>query len=84
MTCATAAAPLPADPRPADPCHASVLRMAERDDADALSAELAGWNQHYDQMTAGRFRGTLQEVRRAGVQLFREYTSAGLRQSGRS
>lgn len=75
--------PLPDTRQPTPPAHhTGCLRLTRRDDADQLSADLAGWNQHYDQLTGGPFEGVLQETRLTGMQLFREYTSTGLRQSG--
>ena len=64
------------------PVGTSGLRLTRSDDADLLSGALHGWNQHYDQMTPGRFRGHLRQARGHGIGLFREVTSTGLRQSG--
>lgn len=50
-------------------------------DADEQARNLYGWRQTYDQLTAGRFFGTLRELRLDQMQLFCETTSQTLRQS---
>jgi AraC family ethanolamine operon transcriptional activator len=50
-------------------------------DADEQARNLYGWRQTYDQLTAGRFVGTLEELRLDQMQLFCETTSQTLRQS---
>ena len=50
--------------------HAATTR-----DIDEQAALLSGWNQTYDQMSAGSFSGSLLEVQVDKVRLFREQTS---------
>lgn len=52
------------------------------DDIDEQSALLHGWSQSYDQLSGGRFTGQLDEAEVAGMQIFRELTSAALHQIG--
>ncbi|MFT4015134.1 MAG: helix-turn-helix domain-containing protein [Paracoccus sp. (in: a-proteobacteria)] len=51
-------------------------------DIDEQSALLTGWNQSYDQLSAGRFTGELTEARLGSTYFFREVTSTALRQTG--
>jgi AraC family ethanolamine operon transcriptional activator len=51
-------------------------------DVGEHAASLAGWNQVYEQLSAGRFEGTVQQVRFRGMQLFRETTSQSVHQAG--
>ncbi len=51
-------------------------------DADTQARSLRGWNQCYDQLSAGRFVGMTLDVHLDGAQLFREHTSHALRQKG--
>ncbi|MDR5774192.1 MULTISPECIES: helix-turn-helix domain-containing protein [unclassified Caballeronia] len=62
---------------PRGPC---VHRLVSHD-ADEQAGNLRGWRQVYDQLSAGRFVGTLAEIDFDDVQLFRETTSQTLRQS---
>ncbi|PCE26106.1 AraC family transcriptional regulator [Paraburkholderia acidicola] len=50
-------------------------------DADEQARNLHGWRQTYDQLTAGRFVGTLTELRLDHMQVFCETTSHSLRQT---
>ncbi|WP_093559417.1 helix-turn-helix domain-containing protein [Pseudoduganella namucuonensis] len=50
-------------------------------DADELARNLTDWEQCYDQMTAGSFRGALTELRMPRTQVFREEISQSVRQS---
>ena len=59
---------------------ASALRWARADDVQAHAANLAGWQQQYDQLSAGAFRGELADVWFDEVQVFRERTSHAVRQ----
>lgn len=59
----------------------SSLRVVEALDADEHACNLTGWEQCYDQTTAGTFHGLLEERHWPGMQLFRESTSQGMRQS---
>lgn len=51
-------------------------------DIDEQAALLRGWNQTYDQISAGAFSGAFLEARIDDVQLFREITSNSLHQTG--
>jgi len=57
------------------------LRIVEAMDADEHAGNLTNWEQCYDQTTAGVFHGLLEEIQLPGLQLFRESTSQGMRQS---
>jgi AraC family ethanolamine operon transcriptional activator len=50
-------------------------------DVDDQAVNLTGWRQIYDQLTPGRFAGSIQEVWLGGMQIFLESTSHVLRQS---
>lgn len=56
------------------------IRAVTASDADEQAAHLIGWEQRYDQMSAGRFQGALVERRGPGLQVFREYTSESVHQ----
>lgn len=57
------------------------LRIVEAMDADEHAGNLTNWQQCYDQTTAGVFHGLLEELQLPGIQVFRESTSQGMRQS---
>lgn len=59
----------------------SALRIVEAMDADEHAGNLTNWEQCYDQTTAGTFHGLLEELQLPGMQVFRESTSQGMRQS---
>lgn len=59
------------------------LRTTAAHDADDHAHNLTGWDQLYDQLSAGRFSGQLTELRLPQMQIFRESTSQALRQSCR-
>jgi AraC family ethanolamine operon transcriptional activator len=50
------------------------------DDVQAHAANLSGWQQRYDQLSCGAFRGALADVWFGDVQVFRERTSHAVRQ----
>jgi AraC family ethanolamine operon transcriptional activator len=50
-------------------------------DIDEHADSLTGWQQRYDQITGGRFEGSLVELCQPKLQLFRETTSHVLQQS---
>lgn len=50
-------------------------------DADDHAANLTGWNQVYDQLTPGKFRGSISELWMGKLQVFREATSHTVRQA---
>jgi AraC family ethanolamine operon transcriptional activator len=64
---------------PASPCSVTRLR---NDDVDEQAASLRRWNQVYEQLTPGRFVGTLHEVCFGRVQIFRETTSQSVHEAG--
>ncbi|WP_221796201.1 helix-turn-helix domain-containing protein [Oceanobacter mangrovi] len=41
-------------------------------DVNSLAAALVGWNQEYDQVDVGAFKGSLNSVQLEGIELFRE------------
>ncbi len=71
------------------PMTESVLNMAPAcrtvltHDADELARNLSGWQQRYDQISAGRFQGTLDELCLPHLQVFRETINQAVRQSCR-
>lgn len=62
--------------------EAAVVHAASTSDIDEQAALLRGWNQTYDQISAGRFSGSFLEAQIDRVQLFREITSNSLQQTG--
>ncbi len=58
-------------------------RLTESDDVEAHAANLSGWQQRYDQLSCGAFRGALADVWFGDVQVFRERTSHAVRQKCR-
>ncbi|MDH4451254.1 MAG: helix-turn-helix domain-containing protein [Rhodoferax sp.] len=60
---------------------ASTLRVIEARDADEHAGNLTHWEQRYDQTTPGAFHGLLEEMQLPGMQVFRESTSQGMRQT---
>lgn len=50
-------------------------------DADDHAGNLTGWNQLYDQLTPGKFRGSISELWMGKLQVFREATSHTVRQA---
>jgi AraC family ethanolamine operon transcriptional activator len=57
------------------------LCMSVAHDADEQARNLHGWHQIYDQLSAGRFTGTLAELFLDRMTVFRETTSHTLRQT---
>lgn len=53
-------------------------------DVDDHAANLTGWNQLYDQLAPGKFRGSIGELWMGKLQVFRETTSHTVRQSCKS
>jgi AraC family ethanolamine operon transcriptional activator len=72
-----------------DPTHrfaptlgaAHKLRASQAQDADEHAHNLTGWEQSYDQITPGRFQGSLIELQLPHIQVFRECISHAVRQS---
>ena len=62
---------------------AAVFRTVSTRDADELARNLSGWQQSYDQISAGRFQGTLDELCLPRLQVFRETINQAVRQSCR-
>ncbi len=61
----------------------SYQKMAARD-VDEHAANLGKWNQSYDQISSGRFRGTLSEVWIGDMQIFREVTTQAVVEQGQA
>lgn len=61
--------------------HPPTVRVVEAMDADEHASHLTNWEQCYDQTTAGDFHGLLEEMQLPAMQVFRESTSQGMRQS---
>ncbi|MES2074884.1 MAG: helix-turn-helix domain-containing protein [Pseudomonadota bacterium] len=61
----------------------AALRTVLAHDADQLACELTNWQQSYDQISAGLFRGALVELRMPKIQVFKESLSQAVRQSCR-
>lgn len=59
------------------------IRTVLAHDADELASKLTNWQQRYDQISAGRFRGALTERQLPQLQVFRENLSQSVRQSCR-
>ncbi len=57
------------------------LRVVAANDADEHAHNLTGWEQRYDQISAGPFSGSLVERRLDDMQVFCEHTSQAVRQS---
>ncbi len=72
-----------ADLNDGEPCPSgSGLRFARTRDVDEQAALLRGWNQTYNQMSPGAFKGSIQETDLGAIQIFREVTSNSLHQTG--
>lgn len=67
----------------AAPLHNGVhqIRTVEAHDADDHARNLTAWEQSYDQITPGQFRGVLAELQMPQMQVFLEQTSQAVRQS---
>ena len=63
--------------------HARDVRTVLAHDADELASELTNWQQRYDQISSGLFRGALTERQLPQLQVFRERLSQSVRQSCR-
>ena len=57
------------------------IRTVEAHDADDHARNLTAWEQSYDQITPGQFRGVLAELQMPQMQVFLEQTSQAVRQS---
>ncbi len=54
----------------------------ETSDADEQAACLRDWDQVYEQLTPGQFRGRFMEIWFRGIQLFREITNQSVHEAG--
>lgn len=63
--------------RPERPCVRTVVAA----DVDSHAANLSAWEQHYDQLSAGRFAGSITEFWTQDTQVFLEKTGRAVRQS---
>ncbi|KPC53768.1 helix-turn-helix domain-containing protein [Amantichitinum ursilacus] len=61
--------------------HRAARRTIVAHDVDEQAHNLTDWEQRYDQITAGRFCGVLDEWRNQDVQIFRERNSCALHQA---
>lgn len=77
LSCLDAAPPL----APADGDALFCVQTSVAHDADEQARNLHGWSQTYDQLSAGRFTGTLAELFLDHMTVFREVTSHALRQT---
>jgi AraC family ethanolamine operon transcriptional activator len=66
---------------PSTALPAACLRTNIAHDVDEHAHNLTNWEQRYDQVTAGRFDGVLEEWHADGLQIFRERSSHAMRQS---
>lgn len=64
------------------PADGARYRAIATNDIDEQSSLLTGWNQTYDQISAGRFFGSFREATLNDLHLFQEVTNAALFQSG--
>ena len=67
---------------PARRSDAASISRASFADIDEQAAALAGWNQHYVQLSAGRFRGEVRRRQLPGIGLFIEDLQQSVRQTG--
>ncbi|MEO8120814.1 MAG: AraC family transcriptional regulator, partial [Rhodoferax sp.] len=73
----------PNEGAPTAPCQGSPhqIRTVEAHDADEHARNLTAWEQSYDQITRGPFRGVLTELQLPQMQVFLEQTNQAVRQS---
>lgn len=57
------------------------VNVRKTDDVYQHACNITAWQQLYDQLKPGHFKGQLDECWLEGVQFFKEYTSSALRQS---
>jgi AraC family ethanolamine operon transcriptional activator len=69
-------------PKPMQREQSAKLRTFQTRDIDEQAALLHGWNQTYNQMSAGAFSGEFSEAELGGLYIFREKTSQSLYQVG--
>lgn len=68
---------------PAGHLAVAALKQSQTRDFDEQATLLEGWNQHYTQLSSGRFKGAIVELFFDDIHLFSESTSQALRQSGK-
>lgn len=59
-------------------------RRHEFNDSDDQAGQLTGWNQQYEQLSAGKFSGSIMELWTQGAQIIFESSNQVVHQSGRS
>lgn len=59
----------------------TAYQLFEAHDADLHAHNLTNWQQQYDQISAGKFYGSITELGFEGLQVFKEHTSQAVRQS---
>ncbi len=75
--------PAPALSEPgAEPWSEPCYQRAHTHDAQTQAASLSSWQQHYEQLSAGRFEGLLEDLRFDQLQVFRETTNQSVLQDG--
>lgn len=77
--------PLPAHAPPeswSEPWSEPCYQRAHTHDAQTQAASLSSWQQHYEQLSAGRFEGLLEDLRFDQLQVFRETTNQSVLQDG--
>ena len=70
-----------ASPHPS--CANLTLKQEKTQDFDEQATLLQGWNQHYAQLSPGRFSGAIVELFFDDIHLFMETTSHALHQNGK-
>lgn len=70
-----------AAPEPSDEEHNLISRNIATNDVYELACNITAWQQLYDQLQPGVFKGSLSEVWIDGLQFFKETTNLALRQS---
>lgn len=63
--------------------ESTVIQTLDTHDIDQHAMAQEGWALHYEQLSAGKFAGRLQQVRLPEVTLLREDTNLALRQRGK-
>lgn len=67
---------------PLNPPAQAVMQVACTHDIDEQAALLRGWNQRYEQLSAGTFEGRVVAMDLGSVRVMREFTSRALHQVG--
>lgn len=71
---------MPSLPHALSPSAAAVMQTECTHDIDAQAALLRGWNQRYEQLSAGAFEGRVVAMDLGPVRVLREFTSRALHQ----